>query len=114
MTISMGMITIDCDDPKELVPFWTAATGYGVVADLGEFIVLGPEVEGSAPALGLQQVPDRTPGKNRVHIDFRSEDREAEAERLIGLGASLIDKHEYPEMAWITLADPAGNRFCVA
>ncbi len=114
MTISMGMITIDCDDPKELVPFWTAATGYGVVADLGEFVVLGPEVEGSAPALGLQRVPDLTPGKNRVHIDFRSADREAEAARLVALGASRIAQHEYPGIAWITLADPAGNQFCVA
>jgi predicted enzyme related to lactoylglutathione lyase len=114
MTIAMRMITIDCAEPKELVPFWTAATGYGVVADLGEFVVIGPADEASAPALGLQRVPDVTPGKNRVHIDFHTDDREAEVARLVALGASRVGQHEYPGFAWVVLADPAGNQFCVA
>jgi len=114
MAISMRMITIDCAQPKDLVPFWAEATGYDVVVDIGVFVILGPAEEGSAPALGLQQVPSPTPGKNRVHIDFHTDDRDAEVARLIALGASKVGEHEFPGISWVVLADPAGNEFCVA
>jgi predicted enzyme related to lactoylglutathione lyase len=114
MNLSMRMVTIDCADPADLVPFWTAATGYKVAADhAGEFVVLEPE-EGLGPALGLQRVPEPTPGKNRVHIDFHVLDREAEVARLIGLGAARVGDHSVPGFGWTVLSDPAGNQFCVA
>jgi predicted enzyme related to lactoylglutathione lyase len=45
---------------------------------------------------------------------MNADDRAAEVERLIGLGATLVhEMHEYG-MVWTTLADPEGNEFCVA
>ena len=67
------------------------------------------------PALGFQRVPDPTPGKNKVHLDFHSADKEAEVARLVALGATETGRNSFgPDMDWVTLADPEGNAFCVA
>lgn len=55
--------------------------------------------------------------KNRVHHDFyfESEDRDAEIDRLVGLGAKrLWEGRQGPDHTWVTLADPEGNEFCVS
>jgi predicted enzyme related to lactoylglutathione lyase len=49
-----------------------------------------------------------------VHLDLGADDRAAEVERLLALGATHVhDKDEYG-VRWTTLADPEGNEFCVA
>jgi predicted enzyme related to lactoylglutathione lyase len=112
MTMTLGMITIDCVEPHELAPFWTAALKTEVVQDFsGHFLILAPWAGG--PAIGLQRVPEELAGKNRVHLDLHTTDRAAEVERLIGLGATVVDEQKVPGMAWTVLADPAGNVFCV-
>ena len=39
------------------------------------------------PRFGFQKVPDPTPGKNKVHLDFHAADKEAEVARLVASGA---------------------------
>ena len=80
----------------------------------GGYVVLHPASENST-ALAFQQVPEERSGKNRVHVDFLSEDQEKEVERLVGLGARELAKHDEPSIgSWTVLADPEGNEFCVA
>jgi predicted enzyme related to lactoylglutathione lyase len=74
---------------------------------------LEPASEG-APALAFQQVPDPTPGRNRVHLDFGAEDREVTVARVLELGGSRVEDHEIMGFHWTVLADPEGNEFCVA
>jgi predicted enzyme related to lactoylglutathione lyase len=113
MAIHMGMITIDCTDPRGLAEFWTAALGTTVAHDHeGEFLILAP-AEGGLP-LGLQRVPEPRAGKNRVHVDFGGDDRRAEVKRLVELGAREVAEHEVPGLAWTVLTDPEGNEFCVS
>ncbi|WP_410571920.1 VOC family protein [Amycolatopsis sp. cmx-4-61] len=113
MAIRMGMITIDCTNPRELAKFWTAALGTEVTQDYeGEFLILAP-ADGGLP-LALQRVPEPRAGKNRVHVDFGSDNREAEVKRLVGLGAKEVEEHEVPGLAWTVLVDPEGNEFCVS
>jgi predicted enzyme related to lactoylglutathione lyase len=113
MAIHLGMITIDCADPRGLARFWTAALGTTVAQDHeGEFLVLAPP-EGGLP-LGLQKVPEARAGKNRVHLDFGGDDRAAEVRRLVELGAKEVGEHAVPGLAWTVLADPEGNEFCVS
>jgi hypothetical protein len=50
--------------------------------------------------------------KNRLHLDFRPDDQQAEVERLLGLGATRADVGQ-GEQSWVVLADPEGNEFCV-
>lgn len=112
MPLTIDMITIDTGDARKLAEFWTAALGTTIQNDWGEFIVLAPNTE-SGPALGIQQVPDATPGKNRVHFDSHVPDRLAEVARLVALGATEIAVHSVPGLVWTVLADPDGNEFCV-
>jgi predicted enzyme related to lactoylglutathione lyase len=65
-------------------------------------------------ALGLQQVPEERVGKNRAHIDWHTDDRAAEVERLVRLGASVRGEESVPGLQWTVMADPEGNEFCVA
>ena len=82
--------------------------------------------EGQGPRLFFQQVPEDKTAKNRVHLDVRAapglqgDDRmaalEAECERLVGLGATRVERHEpAPPMSagHIVMTDPEGNEFCL-
>ena len=111
--MKVAAINFDCADPQELAGWWVRATGGKIAADLGEYVIVAHD---GGPNLGFQRVPDPTPGKNRVHVDFGSEDRDAEIERLVGLGARHVDDHTIAgtDFEWTVLADPAGNEFCVA
>ncbi|MGW3654186.1 VOC family protein [Streptomyces sp. NPDC005151] len=63
----------------------------------------------------FQRVPEPKTGKNRLHLDVHAgpEQRDAEAARLEGLGATRLRKVEEPGGTWWLLADPEGNEFCV-
>jgi predicted enzyme related to lactoylglutathione lyase len=106
------MVTIDCVDPQALAKFWTEAAGYTVGVDWGEYIMLVPSA--GSLRIGLQRVPEPRTGKNRVHVDWRTADRETEVRRLVDLEASVVGSHQVPGLAWTVLSDPEGNEFCVA
>jgi predicted enzyme related to lactoylglutathione lyase len=113
MVMTAKMVTIDCADPRRLAGFWTEAAGYRVHWESESFVVLKP-LSGEGITIGLQQVPEERVGKNRVHIDWHSDDREAEVERLVKLGATVRGEETVPGLTWTVLADPDGNEFCVA
>ncbi|MBS1691969.1 MAG: VOC family protein [Actinobacteria bacterium] len=113
MALHVEMITFDCTDPDALARWWAEAVSGEVNAVApGEFVAVGQQ---DGPTLGFQRVPDPTPGKNRVHIDFQATDMEAEVARLVALGATETERNSFgDEFRWVVLADPAGNAFCVA
>lgn len=62
------------------------------------------------------KVPEPKTVKNRMHVCVRPTDRtrEEEVDRLLGLGASMVDdRRTAPDRGWAVLADPEGNEFCV-
>jgi len=61
----------------------------------------------------FEPVRDAKTAKNRVHLDLRPADQEAEVGRLIGLGATRVDIGQPDDVTWIVMADPEGNEFCV-
>ncbi|GEL94726.1 VOC family protein [Cellulomonas composti] len=112
MTISVGMITFDTLDAPALAQWWARQTGGAVEGEGGgEYVIVRPP---AGPLLAFQQVPDPTPGKNRVHLDLSAADRDAEVERLLADGAMLVARHDEGDFVWVVLADPDGNHFCVA
>ena len=133
-------ITFDAADPHGLARFWAAALGYEV-EDNAEFVQglldaghIPPEAtvevdgvlafrevaactdrEGRRPRLFFQLVPEPKTAKNRVHLDLHvgEADVDAEAERLVGLGATHLWTSDDRGARTITLADPEGNELCV-
>jgi hypothetical protein len=53
----------------------------------------------------------------RIHFDLHvagASEQEAEAARLVSLGASRVDWDRFPDDPdFVVLADPEGNRFCI-
>jgi hypothetical protein len=57
-------------------------------------------------------VGEQKSAKNRLHLDFRPGDRDAEVDRLLALGATRADIGQ-GEQTWTVLQDPEGNEFCI-
>lgn len=102
---------VDAQDPVELGRWWSNALGWVVVNDDPDEYEIRPSPD-SLPGLLFAAVPEPKSGKNRLHLDFRPSDRDAEVARLLGLGATLADIGQ-GEQPWVVMADPEGNEFCV-
>lgn len=104
-------VVVDARDPVALGRWWNEALGWVVVNDdPADFEIRpGPDV---LPGMIFEPVPDHKAAKNRLHLDFRPDDQEAEVERLIALGATRVDIGQ-GDVPWVVLADPEGNEFCV-
>jgi catechol 2,3-dioxygenase-like lactoylglutathione lyase family enzyme len=105
-------IVIDCADPETLARFWAEALGYRAVGFGAPYFLLLP-AERAYPPVILQRVPEPKRGKARIHFDLRVSDVDAEVRRLEALGAVRIDVGQGDGVAWIPMADPEGNEFCV-
>jgi predicted enzyme related to lactoylglutathione lyase len=114
MELRMQVVTIDCADPRTLAAWWRGVVGGEVTLDMdGYYVVLADPTSGR-PALGFQKVPEPKAGKNRVHLDLSAPDADQAAARLVDAGAVQLERHELSGFAWIVLADPEGNEFCVS
>jgi len=114
VALQTRMVTFDCADPARLASFWAAATGLRESwRHENDFLILG---ETPGLCLGFQRVPEAKTVKNRVHLDWSSDgDAVAEIERLLELGATVVDRQKMPQgFGWTVLANPDGNEFCVA
>ena len=119
MGLRIQTITIDAVDPEPVAAFWQAALGWRRTHDDRDEIVLEPPAgspqDGVSPDLLVGRVPETKSGKNRLHLDLRPDDRDAEVARLEELGATRVDvgQEGADGVTWVVLADPAGNEFCV-
>ena len=125
----IGDVVFDCRHPATLARFWAQVLdGYAVapydeaeLTRLRERGIDDPEddptvlVESDASPVRLwfQQVPEPRTVKNRVHLDLRCPDGDADAEarRLVALGATLADEQAHPDL--LVLHDPEGNELCL-
>ena len=109
------LIVIDCADLDRSAAFWSAVLGYTASpAATGPYRSLAPETGAGIDVL-LQWVPDVKGQKNRLHLDLRTPDLDAEVRRVLDLGATLLTSEPVTEdgWSWHILGDPDGNEFCV-
>ncbi|WP_133914376.1 VOC family protein [Streptomyces sp. NBC_00582] len=111
MTLEWEQVIVDALDPVALGRWWAEALGWVVVSNDPDEYEIRPAPD-RLPGLLFVHVPERKQGKNRLHLDFRPVDQRAEVSRLLSLGARHADVGQ-GEQAWVTLADPEGNEFCV-
>lgn len=138
-------ITFDCADPASLSAFWAEVLGYrlqdppegfesweqaleamGVPPENRNDASAVIDPQGAGPRLFFQRVPEGKQAKNRVHLDVRAapgldgdarmDALEAEATRLVGHGATRLERFEpAPPLnsGHIVMTDPEGNEFCL-
>jgi predicted enzyme related to lactoylglutathione lyase len=105
---------VACDGSQEVGYFWSEALGWPLVWDQDEETAIrapygGPKITWGGPPL------DPKTGKYRLHLDLApapGEDQQAEAERLVSLGARRVDIGQ-GEVDWVVLVDPDGHEFCL-
>jgi predicted enzyme related to lactoylglutathione lyase len=108
--ITVSGVTIDSAEPEKLAAWWAEALGW--------------RLDGCccrAPGGGLQRlefmaVPEAKLVKNRVHIDFGTDDVQGTVDRLVAMGATMAWEEDFPpELGYrnLVLRDPEGNEFCV-
>ena len=130
----LNNITFACEEPIKLVEFWRAALGYehievpaeiqeevdgtierGELDPTGWSMLVNPE--GGGPRLLFLRRPKTPTDHIPIHLDLGAEDPENELERLVGLGASVVERKSHSigrfEEHWVVLKDPEGNGFCL-
>jgi hypothetical protein len=112
MSLALHAVTVDCRDAAALGGFWACALG-GAAREAGNGYVAVDHGSGGGQHLLFQPVPEERQGKNRLHLDLSAADPAAEVERLVDLGATLVDRRSDSLFTWWVLADPEGNLFCV-
>jgi hypothetical protein len=111
MTLEWEQTIVDSNDPVSLGRWWQQALQWVVVNEAPDEFEIRPAPD-RLPGLLFAPVPEAKTVKNRLHLDFRPDDRDAEVDRLLALGARRVDVGQ-GEQPWIVLADPEGNEFCV-
>ena len=133
-------VTFDCGDPHAQAVFWSQVYGTVVedhsvlvdqlVADgrmpVDDRVVVDGrsafrdvaacrDPTGVEPRLFFQRVPEGKIAKNRMHLDVHvdADQKAAEVERLVGLGAQLVETHSDRGPLTYVLRDPEGNEFCL-
>ena len=116
--LRFGVVALGVTDVQRAAEFWSAALGYERREDgFGGWATVLVPPDGAGAAIALQR--SRTPPEDhpRLHFDLHVADageQEAEAARLVSLGARRVDWDSYPEDPdFIVLEDPEGNRFCI-
>ena len=111
MGLEWEQTIIDAVDPHALGQWWLEALQWVVVCDDPDEFEIRPTPD-RMPGLMFGQADGPKQGKNRLHLDLRPDDQDAEVERLLALGASRVDIGQV-DVPWVVLADPEGNEFCV-
>lgn len=126
MALRWYSIVTETTDPRALGGWWAKALDWQTVYEADDEVVIIPRWADELgqkltfhqfpPGLVFVKVEHEKTTKNRLHLDLAphvSDDRDAEIERLVSLGAQRIHVGEGPEVTWTVLADPDGNEFCV-
>ena len=102
-------IVLDAVDVEQVAAFWAEALHYRRVDRLDQYEVLVPQEGEQGSVFLIQGVAEPKTVKNRMHLDLHVADPEAEAERLVALGATRTGEGSLGEIRWICLQDPEGN-----
>ena len=111
MSLAIDCVLIDCNDLQRMSEFWRSVLTLEHVSTgpSGGYLLVDKQ---ETTRLGLMPSSEEKRGKNRVHLDLRPDNQEAEIQRLLELGAVPIDIDQR-DVSWVVMADPEGNEFCV-
>ena len=113
MTLRLVHITLDCDNPRSVADFWSAALDRPIDDSPSELFASIGMSSDDLPCWLFIKVPEAKTAKNRMHIDMTTDDRGSEVARLVELGATHVEDLEEWGHSWSVMADVEGNEFCV-
>jgi predicted enzyme related to lactoylglutathione lyase len=117
VSVRLYSVLIDSTDPKALGRWWAQALAWQVTFEDDDEVdvAVGVDADGKEiePILTFLPSTEKKTAKNRLHIDLAPDDRDAEVDRLLALGATRADIGQGDDVSWVVLADPEGNEFCV-
>ncbi len=105
-------LSFDCVDPALLGHFWAQVTGYRLVVNELDEVRIRGECLG-VDELVFREVERWKASPNRLQLDLVSDDLDADADRLQGLGATRVGEFEHRGERRIVLRDPEGNEFAL-
>jgi predicted enzyme related to lactoylglutathione lyase len=108
--LTIESVTIDAADVPSLAKFWADLLDAEIHSDDDGDVWIAKQ--GMPDLLFLPSTDERVV-KNRLHLDLRPDDRDAEVERALSLGARRVDIGQTGDESWVVLADPEGNEFCI-
>lgn len=122
-------VTFASAEPRELGRFWAFALGWpdedideSIVQKFRDAGVGEPELRvfhltrapgGGAPRFYFHRREKSRPESHPIHLDFATDDREAEIERLMQAGASVVETKQGTNLTFTVMRDPEGNPCCV-
>ena len=116
--VTFGVVVLGVTDRPRAEAFWSAALGYRVRdGGFGGWARVLEPPGGTGTMIALQVSDGLPEDYPRLHLDLHVADaaeQEAEADRLVSLGARRVDWDRYPDDPdFIVLSDTEGNRFCI-
>ena len=116
--LTIGVLALGVTDVERATAFWRAALGYDLRTDgFGGWSTVLVPPDGFGTMIALQRSETPPPDHPCLHLDLHVADaaeQEAEAARLVALGAARVAWDSYPDDPdFVVLADPDGNRFCI-
>ncbi|GAA5184795.1 VOC family protein [Rugosimonospora acidiphila] len=104
-------VVVDAMDPNRLARWWAQVLDFRLLREASGEVVIGRD---DSPRLLFTRVPNVKPDSSRLHIELDPDDRDAELERLLDMGARHVDMGRTGRApSRIVLADPEGNEFCI-
>ena len=116
--LRIGTVVLGAEDVDRAAAFWSAVFGYEVVrfpdSDDDFTILVPPDRVGTRIAVPRSAPPVLQPPRVHLYLVFDPPAAQmAEADRLVGLGATQVP-WDYPsDSDFVVLADTEGNRFCI-
>lgn len=117
-SVTFGCVALDCPDPYRLAGFYGRLLGWEIDTENApgdEWVTLTNA--GGGPDICFQRDPEYRPSTwpsneraQMLHLDFTVRDMDAEHDRVLALGARLLD--DEPE-TFRVYADPDGHPFCL-
>jgi catechol 2,3-dioxygenase-like lactoylglutathione lyase family enzyme len=111
--LRIGSIVIMCCEFEKMLAFWQEALHYVPREPATKGWVVLRDPKGRSPNVSLNQVSKKRTARSRLHLDLYSNNRDAEVERLVAIGAKRYPWRYRPGADFTVLEDPDGNLFCV-
>ncbi|MET9257782.1 VOC family protein [Streptomyces sp. NPDC003717] len=115
-------VVVDCPEPLELARFYAAIGGGTPQEADADWVVL--QVPGG-PRVAFQRAPGLTPPEwprsdrnaQQFHLDFDAgatwAEMDAAHEKVLALGARVLDEEDKEKKDFVVYADLAGHPFCL-